>query len=420
MTQRQQPRRLQKGAVAEIPAAARLGAAGGLGAAARLGAATGLLAAWSLLGAGCGTDFPQEMEIKPGEKTRPLGVICEPAEAVPGESVLVTARYYDPDPAATASAWRLALDYRLDRYEELEYEGRVINLEPLMRERSVVADEDGIVTETFRFSVPDSCLLLSSAVPEVIATDLPPAIAELMQPAGRYPTKREVDAFLAAVDTTALSPDLLDWVRFYGDLFACQIRLRCALRGGTPLNITRNLTVRYSRRLGSPNENLNPHLTAITLIDVHSPDVEDRSAIRFFASDTTLVYHSDPGVPVARTIEVRAGHTYFLEALDQKQSYVSPAGISHQEDHEYFWYYTRRHPANDDLFFIKEHSGDESSDMGPKDEIVRIDPPPATLGPQRYRLHLVVRDLRPEWRMFHGTPGTAYAGMTLLFTPVAG
>jgi hypothetical protein len=376
-----------------------------------------LILATTLLVAGCSTDFAQEMEIKPGEKTRPLGIICEPAEAVPGETVQVTARYYDPDAAAAASSWRLALDYRLDRYYELEYEGPPIDLEPLMQESRTDVDDDGIVTQTFRFAVPDSCLLVSSAVPEVIATDLPPAIAELLQPAGPYPTKQEVDAFLASVDTTALSPDELAWLQFYGDLFACQIRLRCTLRGGTPLSITRNLTVRYSRRLGSHNENLNPFITAIALIDVRSSDVDDKNDIHNFESDTTFVYHSDPSVPVERTIEVQSGHTYFLETRDEKQSYVSPAGLRHDEQYEYFWYYTRHHSAQDDLFFIKQDDGSENSDMGPKDEIVRIEPPPSSLGPQRYLLHLVVRDLRPEWRMYQATPGTAYAGVELLFAP---
>lgn len=375
------------------------------------------LLAGGLGSSGCSQDFPQEMEIQPDQKIRPLGVVCEPAEAIPGETVRVTLRYYDPSPAATASAWSLALDYRLDRYDTLEYEGHVIDLAPLTSERRIEADADGIVTESFLFAVPETCLLVSSAVPEVIEIDLPPEVEPLFSPAGAYPTREEVDACLASVDPSALTAAQLGWLRTCSDLFACQIRLRCALRGALHLDVTRNLTVRYSRRLGSPNANLNPRLTAVALIDVHSADVDDRFDIARHPSDTTCVYAGDPAAPVAQTIEVRAGHTYFLQALDEKQPYVSPAGIRHDENHFYSWYYTRRHDAPDDLYFIQGHDGDEYTDMGPMDEIVRIVPPPAGMGPQRYLLHLLVRDERPEWRMYQGTPGSVYARMELLLTP---
>jgi hypothetical protein len=365
--------------------------------------------------AGCSTDFAPETDIQVGVKTRPLTVICEPPEAVPGEMVTVTTRFYDPDAGSTDLSWVMALDYRLDRYDQQEYEGLHVDLDPLLYDLETEVSDDGLVRQRFRFDVPDSCLLVSGAVPETIEIELPPEIEEIIQPEGAYPTKVELDTFFATTNPEHLSDAGLLWAQTASDFFACQIRLRAQLTGGIPLAITKNLTVRYSRRFGSRNVNTNPEVWTLGIITVHAADVDDRDDIVKHETDTTYVYHKDPGYPVESTIPVASGKTYYMFVRHSGEVYRSPAGILHDETHEYFWYSTRFHPAEKDEHFFVTDSGEEA-EMRWLDHIVRIKPP-LNRGSQRYLIHSAVRDFRPEWRLYHATPGAALVTVDLLFDP---
>ena len=58
------------------------------------------------------------------------------------------------------------------------------------------------------------------------------------------------------------------------DLFATQIRLRATLTGGQIVDVTRNVTIRHSGRLGSPNVNTNPTLGEFEIVVIPRPDAD--------------------------------------------------------------------------------------------------------------------------------------------------
>ncbi|MFH1843035.1 MAG: hypothetical protein ABIF77_07480, partial [bacterium] len=348
--------------------------------------------------------------------TRPFAIVCEPPDAAPGETVTVTLHCYEPQPSAGEVSWMLVLDYNEDLYGEQAVERRIIDLDQLATIDDMVYDNEGLGTLTFEFVVPQNTLLVTSALEDRFTEPLPDAVRQLFQPAhADYLTRAEIDGFLARVDPAALDPESLAWVQSVSDRFACQIRLRASLRSGIDLTVTKNLTVRYSSRLGSDNVNQNPTVNWVAVLAVHHSDLEDPDDIGRYVVDTTYVYHRDPARQDTTPIAVDRNLTYYLQVDHDPVPYLSPLGNLQTEDHDYNWYFARLYSSNSDRNFYLNETGDDKPDIGELEEIVRFDPPP---GPdaKQVRVFVVVRDYRLEWYQYNFVPGAAYVTVPVAFT----
>jgi hypothetical protein len=323
----------------------------------------------------------------------------------------VTLRYFAPRPAAVVPAWRVVLDYDQGLYEADETERRHVVLEGLP---APAADSLGFAVQSFAYTVPDSTLLWSSAIPEVLTDEVMLVLTEAL---GLPPRKEAVAAFLgglSAADLAAMDAAQRAAVQRLADVFACQIRLRATLADGMTVDTTRNLTVRHSRRLGSANANANAEITrfvigSVPVIDLDLDQLEAHAGeITWHEFDGT----SPEGLPEAR-VTVDPGRTYFARVRFEPELYTSPYDDVREleEQGTYRWFYFRLDAPGSGHQLLATDEGEEA-EMWELDEDVRLLPPG---GESRFRLLAVVRDDRIEWARYHGVPGQSIVAGEVVF-----
>ena len=389
----------------------------------RLGVLLPLLALLPLA-AGCGDGFTDvEMHLGSEAKVRPYAVTCEPPEAAPGDSVTVTLLCWSPNPAALHVAWRVALDYDLGQYEADEVERRIVDLDATIAIPPPAADAEGFVRQSFRYVVPDSTLLWSSALPDPMRDGAMIELARMALPEEADPSSRgAIEAHLRGVrpeQLPGLDPSRRAATLALADRFAARIRFRATLHEEITVDVTRNLTVRHSGRLGSPNTNTNPRVASCEVIAFPSPDVEDpddpehQGEIVRFPLD--LSTGDTPGHLTAREIPRHDDWTYYLVLTPSLQEYTSPFSGDRlfTESDSYRWYYFRLDAPSSDHAFFRDDPGDET-EMWSLDESVRLIPP-AGEGEARYRILTCLRDERPEWAMYQTTPGCTVTVSEIVF-----
>jgi hypothetical protein len=377
-------------------------------------AALAAIAALALL-TGCGNGFPdEEMHLGLEDKIRPYAVVCEPPEAAPGETVTVTLRYFAPRPAAVVPAWRVVLDYDQGLYEADEIERRHLDLAGLP---APAADAQGFATQSFTYTVPDSTLWWSSAIPETLTDEVMLALTAAL---GLPPRKDAVAAYLSALtadDLAAMDPEQSAAAQRLADVFACQIRLRATLADGMTVDVTRNLTVRHSRRLGSANANANAVITrfvigSVPVIDLDLDQLEEHAGeITWHEFDGV----SPDGLPQAQ-VTVDPGRTYFASVRFAPELYTSPYDVVRelQEQGSYRWFYFRLDAPGSGHRLLATDEG-EDAEAWDLDEDVRLLPPG---GDSSFRVMAVVRDERVEWARYHAVPGQSVAvGVVVFLAP---
>lgn len=370
--------------------------------------------------AGCGEGFPdEEMHLGLDDKVRPYAILVEPPEAAPGDSVRVTLLARAPDPSALDIAWQVALDYDRGLYEVDEVER---NLRPLVAPEPVF-DGDGFLSQSFTWVVPDSTQLYSSALPAVIDDPALAAYGALLPGLGAGPTwrKEEIDAWLKSQDVRTLAEmdpagRAAAWA--LADRFACAVRFRATLRAdgaGDVVDVTRNLTIRHTGRLGGPNTNHNTYVVSFAVVAVQKRDASpsDLSDPRF--AQRRYAFIEPPGQRVADRLQIPydPDWTVFARADYAAEIFTSPWNpqLVLEEGATYRWYYHRQDaPTSDHAFLVTDDGGE--AEMWNLDEVVRLAPP----GPgSTYRLLLVARDGRREWEAFHAAPGTGVAEGVITF-----
>ncbi len=366
-----------------------------------------------ILFAGCSDDFlTNPLDIESGSKTRAFSITCDPPEAAPGDTVRVTLDFYDPDPGGLAISWRLAQDYTFDIYGQLETEGRVIDLATIANIPNADIDEDGIGSQSFTFVVPEDAIIASNGTADQYPLDLPEEILALFEPANEgYLTKQEVQTLFDTVDPSVLDDDALAGLRTLSDFYACQVRLRASLSNAIQLDITKNLTIRYSSRFESPNVNHNPVIESVVMIAVHGALLDVDDDLSAYEADTTYVYHSDPSMIDTSPITIDDNYSYFLSISHDKEDYHSPSGTLLTEDCNYYWYYTRLDEGAEAESFLVDEEADGHG-MGGYGHLVQV-MPPTNPSLHRYRMFVVVRDFRLEWRTYNGTPGARFSEFPL-------
>ncbi|MCP4571328.1 MAG: hypothetical protein GY838_03180 [bacterium] len=369
--------------------------------------------------AGCGDGFPdEEMHLGIEDKVRPYAVTVEPPDVAPGETVTVTFLGQAPDPDEVDIAWRVAQDYFRGPYGADEVERRYADLAAPLP----VDDADGFMIQTFTWTVPDSIHLWSSAIPAVLTDATMIALVEqLVGPAaGSPPRKAAVDAWLKALtpaDLAAMDPLEAQAALALADRFACQVRFRARLRTGITVDVTRNLTVRHTRRLDGPNTNENARVVEFGLValdkrDAKPKDIDDPGVER------TWYRFVDGGSRVADRVDVplHGDWTYFTAVRFAPELFTSPYDFTGliPESGSYRWYYYRQDsPRSGHHFFVNEDG--EDTEMWELDEEARVKP--AGVG-SRFRIVSVVRDERPDWELYHATHGgTTVEGVVEFVAP---
>jgi hypothetical protein len=369
---------------------------------------------------GCNEGFPdEEMHLGLDAKVRPYAVVIEPAEAAPGETVQVTLLARAPQPDELDVTWRVALDYDLGLYETDEIERNTRSLAV----PSPTADADGLLRQTFAWVVPDSALLYASALPAVLTDPALVALAGgLLGPAaGAAPSSAAVDAWLKALtpaDLAAMDPSTRAAAWALADRFACQVRFRATLRTGQIVEVTRNLTIRHTGRLGGPNLNHNAEV-----LDFAVAAVKKRDATRFDLDDpgvprTWYRFIDTDGTRLADQVQVplHEDWTYYLAVGFRAEQYGSPFDPNQvvTELGDYHWYYYRpARPASDHEFFASDDG--TPAEMWNLGRRARIMPDGAG---SAFRVVIAVRDERADWVQYHAVPGTGVAeGIVEFVTP---
>lgn len=369
---------------------------------------------------GCGEGFPdEEMHLGLDDKVRPYAILLEPPEAAPGDTVRVTLLARAPRPSTLDIAWQVALDFDRGLYEVDVVER---NLRPLLAPAPAF-DQDGFLTQSFAWIVPDSAQLYSSALPPVIDDPLLAALAAQLPGLGAGPAwrKDELDAWLKAQDAgtlAAMDPSARAAAWGLADRFACAVRFRATLRADGAADVvdaTRNLTIRHTRRLEGPNTNRNTHVLSFEIAGVGRRDATpadlqdpDLPQLRLAFIDRWAQRQAD-----RLEVPLYPDWTYFARADFAAETYTSPwsPGLVLTETGSFRWYYHRQDAPTADHAFLVTDDG-EGAEMWNLDEVVRLAP----AGPgSTFRLLLVARDSRREWVSFHATPGTGVAEGVVAF-----
>ncbi|MCA9759471.1 MAG: hypothetical protein KDA27_26995 [Candidatus Eisenbacteria bacterium] len=364
---------------------------------------------------GCSDDYAgEEWRLGEEDKIRALGVVIEPPEAAPGETVDVTLHWYDPRPAATQIDWQVALEFDPGNYGVDPVERRFVDLNGAGVPKSTTDSGDGFFTQTFSFQVPDSVLVWSPAVSTLMQADEVEVVAEAFAE-WADPTPAGWNAFLSSLtaeDLASMDPESADVIRSISDLFAAQIRFHASIEHGSTVEATRTLTVRYSSALGSKNVNENTEVASLYLVGIPGYDVVWSERDEYEGRMKWTEVAIDDEVHASVSDSLQGGWTYYLVCDGLAQSYGSPYadGAELEELIGYRWFRFRAaDPTSDQPFFVTDMGDD--ADVYDLDEAVRIEPSKG----ERYRVCVVLRDERPEWARYQASPGQRVVLADILF-----
>ncbi len=371
--------------------------------------------------AGCGDSFlNEEMHLGNEAKMRPIAVTFEPPEASPGETVTATLLRWDPNPAGTTAQWRASLDFDIGLYGSDPREANVVELATLGTIGPAVDDGNGFVSQSVTFTVPPSTLVGASSLDPLFEDDLLADVARELLPdiPPAEVDKEAVNGFLAGLtvdDLAGLDTASRDGILAVADLFACEIRLRVTLESDIVVDVTRNLTVRHSRRLGSENVNQNPVVTRWEVVGVASPDFDWDDLDEFDGTVERWSFLAAGGDPPEVRVPRRDGWTYYLTIESDRETYASPfstdRSFEENVDHRWYWFHVDD-PGNGFVLF-RDDEGEET-DMEMLDDNVRFEPPGGA-GEVRFRVYSVVRDERLEWERYGAAPGLTVAVGEVVF-----
>jgi len=349
----------------------------------------------------CSDGFPdEEMHLGLEDKIRPYAVVLDPPEASPGEMVEVTLYAHVPESKTVDIQWQVALDYDNGLYETDEIERRLL---PVGQDAQTLVDGT-MLRQRFSWTVPDSVARISSAIPDVLTDPVLVALAQLVigPAAGDPPTRAGVEAWLLAQDPAA---NLSEEEEALVDRFSCAVRFRATMETeDRTVDVTRNLTVRHSRRLNSSQVNANNttngrRVVALEEADAEPGDLEDASVRRHEYPLGT----ASPALPV--TIPFHPDWTYFLVESYERQDYNAPfeLGLIVSEEMEGRWYYYRHDEPTSPDVFLRNDEGDDPEMWELDDEILLAPAGPGT----RYSLVSVIRDTRRDWAQYFLSPGAS-------------
>ena len=289
----------------------------------------------------CTNSLPKFADIQ-ADKTRPIAIVIDPAEAAPGDTVHVQYIGFSPDSAALSMHWTVALDFALGNYGGVAVDGHIVNLDSMMLPGGTPSD--------FYFVVPDSTLLYSSYLKGLANAPWDSLHLSISQ----------ADSILklAVKAGVSLPPSLAN----IADMIGTNIKLNVHINAEYSLDVYKYMTIRYTRDLksDSANVNRNPNLHWLAVYDVAKGKVNSFDTVakypymvKFLYADSSFLKLKP--VTLWDTIDIDSGHSYFLVAdsgIDsgvngndtdmQAYSYLSLINgslITTRETYDYQWFY---------------------------------------------------------------------------------
>ena len=292
---------------------------------------------------GC-AEFPTSYERIEPKKARMLDFMYEPAEAAPGDTVVLTAVFAGKEIGPDELTWKMSKRLVINEYgaeTALDTE----NLDLTLREYSF---SENTSTVSFSFVIPPDILKKSPIIPEKWIERLPEYFQDAIPEPYRSMTKSEIltmvdnlsnpsSGALQDIDesTIALLPTLLQ-------CFTVPIRFFCTYDNGH--KIYSDYTIRYNHkfsgipRLGIPF-NRNPTVDSIVLYTV------DESPLNVFDPENTDYEYTQHTLSDTVKITVNKNKSYFLKIftgnVDTTLSIDAAMGASKPlpENHFTEWYF---------------------------------------------------------------------------------
>ena len=354
-----------------------------------------------LLVCGC-TNFLSKFENIQANKTRPIAVVVEPAEAAPGDTVHVRYFGYSPDSLSMSIIWTAALDYAQDIYGNVAVESHVVSLDSMML--------PGSKPDDFYFIVPDSVLLYSTYLKKM-------ELAVWNTPKW---TIGYADSLLKnVVESNVVLPDD---IKLYADMTGTKIELKAHVNAEIQVDIYRTLTVRYTRRLNSSNENKNPSVRFIGLCTVDRSNIPSFDSVSKYPHSIQYLYYPAHSELISDTLVIDTGKSYFVfaddcvdgtDSLMQQYTYLSlidGSSITSRETYKYQWFY-KDIDYNSSIVYDSLIEFQESSNSGNAKTFL----PPVDTAMHRFKFYLVMRDNRLDYE----APGKAEYEVTGYFSYTA-
>jgi hypothetical protein len=284
----------------------------------------------------CTNSLPKFADIQ-ADKTRPIAVVLDPAEAAPGDTVHVRYIGFSPDSDTLTTHWTVALDFAEgSTYGGKAVEGHIVDLEPLML--------PGFTPTDFYFVVPDSTLLFSTYLKGLVQA----------QWNSQHLTISQVDALLKM--TVKSGDSLPSSLATIADMIGTKIKINVHINAEFSLDVYKYMTIRYTRDLksDSANVNKNPALRWIAVYDVAKGKVNSYDSIAKDSFAVKYLYYDPKYVDTNKiwdTITIDSGHTYYLIADSginghdtDMQTYtylslISGSSITTKENYYYQWFY---------------------------------------------------------------------------------
>jgi hypothetical protein len=273
-----------------------------------------LLAALSLL-AGC-AQFPTSYSRIEPDKTRLLDFIYEPAEAAPGDTVLLKAVFAGKQVSGDNFIWRMSQKLIVNQYSLVVG----VDTVPLERIPQTCTFSENTSCIAFRFVIPKTVIAESPIVPETWWSAIPEYYRNRIPPALLATAKSDLLAMLdkpylfdslSAVRLGDFDPSLLPALL---QCFTVPIRIYCTIPNDH--TIMSGYSVRYNSRFSplpgvSIPVNRNPSIDSVGVYAVHKADLSS-----FDPSEGKYSFDYLPVNDIGSVeIPIKDGNTYFMTTI---------------------------------------------------------------------------------------------------------
>ncbi|MBN1759115.1 MAG: hypothetical protein JW863_12395 [Chitinispirillaceae bacterium] len=204
----------------------------------------------ALIGSGC-AEFPTSYSRIEPDKPRLLDFIYEPAEAAPGDTVLLKAVFAGRDVSPEDLTWEVSWNIRVNEYGVNTAPDTV----PLEITPVAYTFSDRTSCIAFTFVIPDHIIENSSAVPDNWTAAIPEYYREAISEEYRSFSKKE---FLQMIDlisaSASIAPESIDeefrqFLPLLLQCFTAPMQIYCRVDGGH--EIVSSYSVRYNSRFAS-------------------------------------------------------------------------------------------------------------------------------------------------------------------------
>ena len=267
----------------------------------------------ALLGAGC-ADFPTSYDRIEPDKPRLLDFIYEPAEAAPGDTVLLKAVFAGRKVTAEDLIWEASYNVSINEYgEQTQSDTVALELTPV---DCSFSDQTSCIA--LRFVIPENIIENSDAVPDNWTKRIPDyyrdAIPATYGSLSKHDILQQLDQAATALSATpeAADEDFLSSLPLLLQYFTAPMQLFCTIRGGHPIQST--YSVRYNARFASLPQsgstipvNRNPVVDSIRIYTV-----EENPLSSFNPATCTSPFTFTTITGDTATIRVKRDCTYFF------------------------------------------------------------------------------------------------------------